>query len=72
MGKYIVEQCTVCNGRGYTKTRNIKLPCLRCGESGHEFLDKSRWHAKVCKDSECKDIVHSDIVFAFRGIELNL
>ena len=70
--RYIVEKGFVCNGRAYVEKRNIKLPCLICEEKGHEFLDKSTWHERMCDDTKCKDIVHSDIVFAFRGIELNI
>ena len=70
--RYIVEKCSNCGGRAYVEKRNIKLPCLICEETGHEFLDQDTWHKRQCKDTACDNMVHSDIVFAFKGKELRI
>jgi hypothetical protein len=37
-----------------------------------EYLTKKEWHSRVCKDKSCKDLIHSDVVFAFRKVSVVL
>ncbi len=67
--RYIIEDCVACKGEGFHRYRSkLKLPCLICEESGKLYLNKKNWHNKYCKDKSCKDLVHSDLVFAVKGV----
>ena len=64
------EPCVLCQGSGKMERNHvpIDLDCIHCAGLGVEYLTKKQWHSRTCKDKKCKDLIHSDLVFAFRKV----